>query len=311
MISIGGNRMQRMLTKLFKKDKIGEDKFFSFLFVTPTFLLYAAFIIVPILYSIYYSMTKWDGVGAKKFIGLNNFKSLIENPDYWLTFTNSLQVIVLSLIIQIPLGLFFAYLVYNTRKGFKFFRSVIFLPVVIAPAAVGLMFLLFFNGELGPLNKLFSDLGLPFLERNWLSDSKTVLYAVMFPMIWQYIGFYFVIFLAGLQSIPEQIFESAKMDGASSIAVFFKLVVPILRDIIQVCIILCVTGSLKAFDHPYIMTWGGPGVRSSYLAVYMFRTAFTENLLGEGTAIAITILAFALVFTYLFNRFFTKEPIQY
>ncbi len=303
--------MQRILTKYFKRNKIKEDIFISFLFITPTFLLYFTFVILPIIFSIYYAMTKWDGVGIPKFVGLYNFRSLIENPDYWLTFTNSLQVIIFSLIIQIPLGLVFAYLVYGIIKGFKFFRVVFFLPVVIAPSAIGVMFLLFFNGELGPLNKFLSDVGLEALAQDWLSNAKTVLYAVMFPMIWQYIGFYFVIFLAALQSIPEEIFESAKIDGASSTNVFFHLVVPILRDIIQVCIVLCVTGSLKAFDHPYTMTWGGPGVRSSYLAVYMFRTAFTENLLGRGTAIAITILIFAFLFTYLFNKFFTKDPIQY
>ncbi len=303
--------MQKLLATHFNRKKAGNNKLFSFFFVMPTFLLYTAFIIVPILISIYYGMTKWDGVGVKKFIGFDNFISMIKDPSYWVTFTNSLQLILFTLAIQITLGLLLAYLVYGLRKSFKFFRSVYFLPVVIAPTAIGIMFLLFLNGELGPFNNLLSILGLSDLEHNWLSDRQTVLYAVMFPMIWQYVGNEFIIYLAGMQSIPEQLFESAKIDGASSIHVFFKLVIPILRDIIQVTVILCVTGSLKAFDHPYVMTGGGPGVRSSYLAVYMFRTAFTENQLGYGTAIAITILVFAFLFTYLFNKFFTKEPIQY
>lgn len=288
-----------------------QERLFSVLFMSPAFLLYTGFVIAPILFSVYYAMTNWDGVGKMDFIGLQNFVRLSRNPDYWIAFTNSIKVVVLSVAIQIPAGLFFAYLLYLTVRGFKFFRSVFFLPVVISPAAIGLMFLLFFNGELGPLNVLLDSLGLDFLIHSWLSDKNTVLYAVTFPMIWQYIGYYILIFLAGLQSIPEQIFESAKIDGASSPQVFFHLAVPMMRDLILVSIVLCVTGSLKAFDHAYIMTWGGPGVRSSYLAVYMFRTAFTQSQLGMGTAIAITMLLFSLVFTYLFNRFFSRESIEY
>ncbi len=289
----------------------GQERLFSVLFLSPAFLLYTGFIIAPILVSVYYAMTNWDGVGEMKFIGLQNFEKLFRDPDYRLAFRNSMQVVVLSVAIQIPLGLIFAYMLYLTARGFKFFRTVFFLPVVISPAAIGLMFMLFFNGDLGPLNTLLERLGLDFLTRSWLSDKNTVLYAVMFPMIWQYIGFYILIFLAGLQSIPEQIFESAKIDGASSVQTFFRLTVPMMRDLIGVCIVLCVTGSLKAFDHAYIMTWGGPGVRSSFLAVFMFRTAFMQSQLGRGTAIAITILLFSLVFTYLFNRFFNREAIEY
>lgn len=281
--------MQSVLNKVFKSGNERRNRIFSIVFLAPAFILFTGFVILPILSSAYYSMTSWDGAGPKKFVGLNNFINLLNDPDYWTTISNTMKALVLSVSIQIPVGLVFAYLVYRTTRGFKFFRSVYFLPVVIAPSAVGLMFLLFLNGELGPLNNILTSLGLPFLARNWLTDSSTVLYSVMLPAIWQYIGYFFVIFLAGLQSIPEQIFESAKIDGASSINVFFKLVIPILRDIIHVCIILNVTGSLKAFDHPYIMTWGGPGVRSSYLAVLMFRTAFKQSRLGEGTALGVNV----------------------
>lgn len=303
--------MQSVLTKVFKSGNERRNRIFSIIFLAPAFILFTGFVILPILSSAYYSMTSWDGAGPKKFVGINNFVNLVNDSDYWVTVSNTMKALILSVSIQIPLGLLFAYLVYKTTRGFKVFRSVYFLPVVIAPSAVGLMFLLFLNGELGPLNKILTNLGLPFLARNWLTDSKTVLYSVMLPAIWQYIGYFFVIFLAGLQSIPEQIFESAKIDGASSVSVFFKLVIPILRDIIHVCIILNVTGSLKAFDHPYIMTWGGPGVRSSYLAVLMFRTAFKQSRLGEGTALGMTILIFALVFTFVINKLNKKDPIQY
>lgn len=294
-----------------KRSSLQDKRLFSISFIAPSFILYVIFIIIPIGASFYIAMTKWDGVSAPKFRGLYNFKYLMQDPQYWITVSNTLQVVFFSLLLQIPLGLLFAYIIMRTVKGYKFFRSVYFLPVVIAPAAISLMFLLMLNGELGPINKFFVMIGLPSLQRNWLSDGKLVLYSVMFPMIWQYIGFYIIIFLAAFQSVPADISESATIDGASSLYIFIKIYVPLIWDVVKTCMILCITGSLKAFDHAYIMTWGGPGVRSSYLAVYMYRTAFTENLLGEGTAIAITILIFAFALTYLFNKFLSREVIQY
>ena len=171
------------------------------------------------------------------------------------------------------------------------------------------MFLILFNGNLGPLNTFLRNVGLP--TRDWLSDPKTVLYAVMFPMIWQYIGHYVIIFLAGIQSIPEDILDSARIDGANSSTIFFRIIIPMLRNLIGVCIVLCFTGSVKAFDQAYVMTGGGPGVKSSYLAVRMYERAFTNNKLGEGTAIAITMLVFSLVFTLVFNKLNDHDSIEY
>ena len=285
-------------------DRIKDGKgWFSAAFLAPSLALYTCLIIAPILLAVFYSLTKWNGIGAPTFIGLNNFTRLFASDEYWVCFKNTLTCIGWSLLIQISLGLVLAYLLYTTKIGYRFFRSVFFLPAVISPAAIGTMFLIFFNGELGPLNSFLTSIGLSKLAMNWLSDSRTVLYAVMFPMIWQYIGHYILIFLAGIQAIPEEIFESAKIDGANSFQIFFHMVVPMVLDLIGTCIVLCFTGSVKAFDQAYVMTAGGPGVRSSYLAIEMYKTAFTENKLGLGIAIAITMLVLSLVFTLLFNRF--------
>ena len=179
------------------------DIFFSAAFLSPALILYMGLIILPILMSGYISLTKWNGVGIPEFVGLRNFNKIFHDLDYWTSFTNTLQAIVFSLLLQLPLGLIFAYLLSRIKLGYKFFRSIYFLPTVISPTAIGTMFLILFNGNLGPLNTFLRNVGLP--TRDWLSDPKTVLYAVMFPMIWQYIGHYVIIFLAGIQSIPEVI----------------------------------------------------------------------------------------------------------
>ncbi len=273
------------------------------LFLAPVFLIYTIFLFVPMLQTGYYSLTQWNGVSDKVFIGLGNYKELLKNNDYWITFFNTLKLTAVSLIVQISFGLLLAYLLYTKVRGMKIFRTVFFLPVVIAPVAIGLMFSLFYNSEIGIFNKILSAVGLGMLQTNWLSNPKTLLYAVMAPPVWQYIGLYVTIFLGALQSIPEDLIESAQIDGAGEVKTFFHVVLPQLSVFLNICIVLCVTGSLKAFDHSYIMTNGGPGVRSAYLGVFMYKTAFGNSDFGMGSAITITIILISLTITLLFNRF--------
>lgn len=273
------------------------------LFLAPVFLIYTIFLFVPMLQTSYYSLTQWNGVSEKVFIGLGNYKELLKNNDYWITFFNTLKLTAVSLIVQISFGLLLAYLLYTKVRGMKIFRTVFFLPVVIAPVAIGLMFSLFYNSEIGIFNKILSAVGLDMLQTNWLSNPKTLLYAVMAPQVWQYIGLYVTIFLGALQSIPEDLIESAQIDGAGEVKTFFHVVLPQLSVFLNICMVLCVTGSLKAFDHSYIMTNGGPGVRSAYLGVFMYKTAFGNSDFGMGSAITITIILISLTITLLFNRF--------
>ncbi len=288
-----------------------EVKRFSSAFIAPAFLVYAVFIIVPVLLSVYYSFTKWDGISPKVFIGFRNYAYLFTDSDYWMVVKNTAVLILYSVIFQVFLGLVLAYLLYRCVKGFKFFRTVFFLPVVISPIAIGLMFSLFYNTELGPLNKFLEVVGLAWMKHEWLSDPKIVLNSVIFPQVWQYIGLYIVIFLAALQSVPEEILESARMDGASSFKTFVKIILPLLWEISQICIILAVTGSLKAFDHAWVITGGGPGNASSYIALSMFRTAFVDHDFGYGSTLTATIMLYAVLFTMAFKKFFSTESVEY
>ena len=270
-------------------------------FLLPVFLIYTIFLFVPLVQSAYYSLTSWNGVTEKVFVGLDNFKALFSNSDYWITFWNTIKLVVISLCIQIPVGLLLAYLLYSKVKGMKIFRTIFFLPVVIAPVAISLMFSLFYNSEIGIFNKVLEAIGLGRFATNWLSNIHTLLYAVMVSQVWQYIGLYVTIFLGALQSMPEELSESAQIDGANRTQTFFHVVLPEIANFTNICVILCVTGSLKAFEHSWIMTGGGPGVRSAYLGVYMYKTAFVNSDFGTGSAITVTIVLLSLVITVLFN----------
>ena len=273
------------------------------LFVAPVFLIYTVFLIIPLILTTYFSLTEWNGVSDKIFVGFMNYKGLAANGDYWITFFNTLKLTAISLIIQIGFGLLLAYLLYSKTRGMKFFRTVYFLPVVIAPVAIGLMFSLFYNSEIGIFNKILSAIGLGMFQTSWLSNPYTLLYAVMAPQIWQYIGLYVTIFLGALQTVPTDFIESAQIDGAGKVKTFFRIILPQLSEFTNICMILCLTGSLKSFDHSWIMTGGGPGVRSAYLGVLMYKTAFTNSDFGTGSAITITIVAISLLITMLFNKF--------
>jgi raffinose/stachyose/melibiose transport system permease protein len=165
------------------------------------------------------------------------------------------------------------------------------------------MFVLLFNGDIGPLNKILEPIG---LDRNWLSDSKTVLGAVIVPQLWQYLGIHFVIFLAGINSIPAEVLESATIDGASRLRTTFKIIIPLSWETIQLSLIYTFIGCLKTFDYSWVMTRGGPGTLSSFIATSLYKQAFMQNAYGYGSSIATTIILYALFFTMLF-RLATKK----
>ncbi len=286
-----------------------KENLFAAGFLLPVFVIYTVFLFLPLVNTAFYSLTKWNGVTDKVFTGIKNYQELFHNSDYWITFRNTVKLVVITLAIQIPVGLLLAYLLYIKTKGAKLFRTVFFLPVVIAPVAISLMFSLFYNSEIGVFNRILEMMGLGRFQTNWLSNTKTLLYAVMAPQVWQYIGLYVTIFLGALQSVPEELVESAEIDGAGKIRTFFYVVLPQIADFTNICIILCVTGSLKAFEHSWIMTGGGPGVRSAYLGVYMYKTAFVNSDFGTGSAITMTIVALSLVITVLLKSIsaFRKE----
>ena len=289
-----------------------KNRVTGMLFTAPAFVIYSFFIIISVLTSFYYSFNSWNGVGPLKWVGLNNFIYMIKDPDFLTVLFNTLIMIVWSLFIQIPMGCILAYLIYRTTRGFRVFRTAFFLPVVIAPAAVGMMFTLILNSDIGPINKLAAQMGLNAIANiQWLTNPNVVLYSVMFPMIWQYIGFYFVLFLAGMQTIPEELFESALLDGANAFQTFWRISIPMLSEFFKITIIWCIAGGFKVFDYPYIMTWGGPGLRSAYLGLFMYRKAFINTDFGYGSTLGISILVLSLVCTLLFRKLTEKIEVSY
>lgn len=273
------------------------------LFVVPALVIYTIFIICSIFLSGYYSLTKWNAISAPVFQGFDNYVKLFRNSDFWIVIGNTIRQLAVVLLTSVPLGLIFAYLIFRTRKLFKLYRFVVFLPVILSASSVSLMFTLIFNTDFGPVNSILSSIGLEGLRQNWLSDANVVLYTVMVPMVYQSTAITTIITLAGIQMIPDDVLESAVIDGANSFQTFFHIVTPMVRDILFTCTILMTSNVFKSFEHSYIMTWGGLGVRSSYLSVYLYQESFKKLNFGKGSAVSIVVLGFALFFILVIGAF--------
>lgn len=290
-----------------KKPRITSDTKVFIAFVTPAFLLVTVFVFLAILFSIGISLTKWSGSSVPVYNAFANYINMFTNADYWKSVKNTGILIILDLLIKIPLACILAYVILHVKKGYKLFRSVYFFPVTIAPLVIGLLFRMLYDGNFGLLNALLKTLGLSSLIRNWLSDPGIVLYAVAAPHVLQYVGTFFIIFLAGFLTIPTEIIESAKIDGASSSRIFFSIFLPLSKPIIQVCLILGVTDAIKNFEHAWILTAGGPGYDSAFISVYMFKVSFMSYQMGYGSAITVSIIFYALMLTLLLKRILKSD----
>jgi raffinose/stachyose/melibiose transport system permease protein len=276
------------------------------LFLVPGLALYTAIKVVPVLFSVGYSLTNWDGLSDAVFVGLRNYARLFANPTYWKVVSNSAVLVGLAFFVMLPLAVIISYLLSKTRRGGLTLRALYFFPMVVSPMAVGLLFFLIYNPSAGPINHILRLIGQEQLIRSWLSDKNVVLYSVSLPYIWQIMGLYVVILVAAFKEIPSSLLESATIDGASAVRTFFSISVPLVAEVLCICMVLVFINTLKAFDLPWAITTGGPGHQSAFLVVFMYKQAFLSSQFGYASAATITVVSYAMVFTVVFRRFSAK-----
>lgn len=283
-----------------------NNKSFVILFLTLPILLFTCLIIIPTGMTLFYSLHNWDGINKMEFVGLKNFIELFDDRNYKTSVKNTFTLVAIALVFQLGFGIVIAFVLARTKVLFKFFRTTFFMPSVISAAAISVLFVCFFNTDVGAFNVILSKMGFgeAIADKTWLSDPDLVLYFVAVPSVWQYMGQQIIIFLAAIQGLSEEMFEAAEIDGANSFTMFFKIVLPNMKEIIEVVAVLVTTGALKAFDHSWIMTWGGPGSSSAYMAVQMYKEVFKNGNFGYGSAIAISILFISLALVVIFKSFF-------
>lgn len=271
------------------------------LFVLPAVLWFCAAIIVPVGMAVKDSFYSWDGITAKVFIGLDNYKELLHDEIVWKSLKHSLEMAFWCVLFQLPIGMFFAVILYNRKlKGRNFFRTAFFLPVILSSSLIGILWGQIFDPNFGLLNGILNFVGSS-AQPLWLGDPKSSLGCVIAVVIWQFIGNYILIYYTALHNVSEDIMESAMLDGAKNFQLFTKIQLPLIWPVIRLTLILATVNSLKYFDLVYIMTGGGPNSSSEVLATYVLRTAFNSMRYGYGNAVAVVLLFLGVFFISLYN----------
>lgn len=286
-----------------------KDKKIVWLFLAPAVLMMAVFLYYPFVKNIADSFFNIPGLGAAKqtFIGFDNYVRLIGDPFIAIAVKNTLIMMGLTILVQVGLALVLALMVDAVRRGQQFFRTVFFFPIVISATAIGLMINLFYSYDGGMFNQLLRAIGAePVL---WLSEDKALL-MVAAPVIWQYIGFYFVIIITGLNGIPHEIFESATLDGVSGLKKIRYITLPLIWDVLKVCVVLSVTGAIKVFDLPWVIAQNGaPNGLTHFTGTYMYFKTFISQSVGYGSSIAVLIVALGLVISLTASRLLRHETV--
>ena len=272
----------------------------GYLFVLPIALFFAVFVAFPFLRSFYLSLTEWSGFTSPRFIGLRNFQSLADDPVFWKALQTTLIYTAATTILQTTLPMLLAVFVNVGWRGGVVFRTLLFIPVIVSFVVTALLWQLIYDPNFGTLNQVLRAVGLDALAHPWLADPTTVVPAIMLVSLWQSLGFYMLIFLAGLQGIDPNLYEAARIDGAGARQEFLKITVPMLRTVTAVVVLLNLINGFNTFDVIYVMTGGGPNRASEVLGTYLYKLAFgTESgatpSFGYATAISMVVFALCVV----------------
>jgi raffinose/stachyose/melibiose transport system permease protein len=271
-------------------------RFSSLPFLLPALVIYAVFALFPMVDGLWLSFFDWDGVSPdRNWVGLENYVQIFtQDPVFWRAVSNSVIWVTLSLIIPTTIGLAFAVALDQRLRGRNAFRAALYLPAVIASIAVATMWSWMYNPIFGIVNATFEALGLEWLIQDWLGDPDIALYSILVAYAWQATGAAMVLFLAGLQNVPTELREAARVDGANRRQVFRAVTFPALMPTFVVVTVLSIISSLKVFDLVYGMTGGGPAQSTQVLALWSYTQSFTLHDYGNGMAVAMVLLAVTL-----------------
>ena len=278
--------------------------------LAPTLLIYVAYIIIPLFIAVYYSFTNFRGVSAPDFIGIRNYMTLFQDRFFWVSAKNTLIVLIISILFLLPASLALGLVLNKALEGINVFKALAFLPNIIAPLIVGLIWGFIFDPEMGLLNGLLAKIGLGNLQQAWIGGLVLTPYCVGVIYLWQNIGYYATLFVAGLKTIPEDIFESAGIDGAGRWQTLWYITIPMLKETIAINIVLIVTGCFKVFELVYQLTNGSPNHMSEVLTTYMYNTTFISSKYGYGMSIAVLTCVVTMAITLIYLRILRRKNAQ-
>lgn len=264
--------------------------------------LLIAFVVIPAIDLFRLSFTSWDGYSPEKnFIGFSNYISMFQNQDLWLSLKNNAVYFVVHLL-MIVVELAFAVLLTSKLRAARFYKTMVFMPYIINGVAIAYAFSYFFSPINGAFDAILTSVHLESLIRSWLSDPKIVNYVLASVSLWRFSGYHVILFMAALQSIPQDTMEAARVDGANTWQLFRYIQVPAIMLMVDFVLFDNIRGALQVFDIPFVMTAGGPGYASSTFTLYTIKTAFTFSNFGLASTMAVAIM-FMIVAIYIVQNF--------
>lgn len=287
----------------------------ALIFITPAMLVYGIFFLYPAIRGLFISLFEWSGfIPQMHYVGLDNFKELISDKLFLKSLRNTAFYLLLGGFFTLSLALLFsAFLTRSKFWGRRLFRTIIFFPIVVPAAGLGIMGVFFFNPS-GILNNILRTLHLDLLVRSWLGPDFAI-YSMLAAFIWATVGFSMVVFTAGIEKVPKTYSEAARVEGANEIQVFFHVTIPMIWDVIVTVIVFWIIGALKMFELVYSLTLGGPNWATSTISIFTYVMAFGQRetiyRMGYGTAAGVILLLLVIVGAGLAMTILRRETIEY
>jgi len=303
---------QNRVPKPRKKDPLAK---WPYIFMVPFLISFFILKLYPTLYSLYISFFNWDGFSPKIFSGGKNYIKVISDPNFRLALWNTIRIVLTSVPIAIVIGVCMAAFLSSVTRGRRFFETINFLPYITTPAAIGFIFAVLFDRNNGYINILLRGLGIIHENIFWIGDKKYAPFVVSLMIIWKNFGYYMLLYLAGISSIPQDMFDAAKIDGSNAVNTFFKITLPQLTPVTLFVVITGLIGGLQLFDEPVLLfkremanIIGGPGKTSLTVNWLMYDNAFgTQTQWGYGSAISFALFILIGVLSLLGMKLMAEE----
>lgn len=289
-------------------------------FLVPSLLLYLVIGLWPNIEALYWSFTSYDGISpVQKFVGIQNFQQMMNDHRWWTSVSNTFYLAIGTVVTLLPFGLLYAILIMNVRRGQGFFKTTIYLPSILSMVIVAFLWLFFLDPTIGLFNEALEKAGLiePVKEvlkvdgLNWISHPKLAKPTIVLIQLWQGVGFYALLFMAGLAKIPSELYDAAHMDGAGGWTLFRNITWPLLFPTTQTVLLLLIINGLQIFTLVYALSGGGLSPLTQVMATYIYRTAFTDRHFGYATALAAFLMVVILTLTMLSRELTKREVVEY
>ncbi|MBJ7357236.1 sugar ABC transporter permease [Nocardioides sp.] len=271
-------------------------------FVGPALALFLVFVVWPIVKAVQFSLYRWKGFGPlQDFVGLDNFRNVLQNDVFVDAFTHNMVIVVLSILVQLPLGLAIALLLNRRMRGQGLLRTIIFVPYVLSEVIAGVVWFQLLQPQYGVADSLLDSVGLHGPEQGWLGTPDYALYTVFVVLTWKYLGLAVLLFLAGLQGIPDDVVEAAQMDGASWWQIQWRITIPLIGPTIRIWAFLSMIGSIQLFDMVWILTGGGPANSTTSMATFLVTEGTKRQNYGIAAAASVILFVVALVMALVYQ----------